>query len=135
MYAVIIALLALVLACAFAGSCRVEGFDEEPAPDVIEAGKLNAERLPPEEDEEEEERVKKDRMANRVPEDKIPTEEEGADMATEAPAVSEEESTMDAPPPGDEMPPPPPPEEGMSPPPASEGFAVEPFVGGMMARF
>ena len=119
MYAIIIALFAMVLACALAGSCRVESFDEEPAPDVVDAGKLDAERLPPEDGE------KKDRMANRVPAGEIPTEEEGAGADEPAPVTPREEES--APEEESEVPPP--------PPPASEGFSVEPFVGGMMARF
>lgn len=140
------ALVALVLACTVASSFRVEPFESEPAPDVVNADKLDAERLPREDDDDDDEdvathRAGRDRMANRVPEPKIPVEEEeagggGGGGGPKKPTAGAAAPPPPPPPPRDDdaaAPPPPPP---TPPPPASaEGGTIEPFVGGMMARF
>lgn len=148
MYAMISALAALVLVCAFACSFRVEYFTEEAHDVVGQAGQLSAEKLPPEEEEEEKEaeaqaherkeekdgKHRKDSSSNRVPQDKIP--ESSANAASESAMDltkpehdDKDDSHADAPAPKKKTEPMP------SPPREGPGNSVEPFVGGMLARF
>lgn len=112
MYAMITSLVALILVATFAGCIRVEPFKEED--DVLDGGsekKLSARKLKPEEHE-------------KNPEPEISPPEEDTHKAP--PPVEESDDVSDVPPPS--------PEEDSDEPPASRDV-VEPFVGGMMARF
>lgn len=111
-YAMLMALAALILVATFAGCVRVEPFEDEHKDDVI--GHLSAEKLPPE-DEDEEDMKKKKKIDNRVkPEDMPPEPEPEAEPEAE---------------------PEPEPEPKAQPEAERAAGVVEPFVGGMMARF